>query len=122
MFYLLEITIQERLAQKRIELRHNYSKVEEMFKSHKKLIKEFSFKQSLDKEIVALEKSTTNGYKEILNNNIIPFVPHEKTLSIILERIYNKTTPFLNAQGASDKGFKDTLLWLTLLDFFKKWG
>jgi hypothetical protein len=33
-----------------------------------------------------------------------------------------KIPPFINAENASDKGFKDTLIWLSLLEYFKNNG
>ncbi|NCA93244.1 hypothetical protein EOM82_08430 [bacterium] len=35
-----------------------------------------------------------------------------------MERVFKKQPPFTNSDNASDKGFKDTLLWISLLNFF----
>ena len=39
-----------------------------------------------------------------------------------LTKAYEEFPPFSDAKGASDKGFKDCLLWLSILDYFKKNG
>ena len=42
--------------------------------------------------------------------------------SSIIERCNKRLPPFISDKGASDKGFKDCLLWLSVLDFFKDNG
>jgi len=119
--YLSQITIEERLAQVRIKLKKDYSEIEELSQKHKDLI-QISYKQNLEEKLKAQEEFMLNNYKSVIGNNIIKFPPDEKTFSIVLERVYNKIAPFSNVEGASDKGFKDTLLWLSLLEFFKTHG
>lgn len=61
-------------------------------------------------------------YESIFGTNIIPFSKDEESFSQILERAYQKQAPFLSDPKASDKGFKDSLIWLSLLKFFKENG
>ena len=51
--------------------------------------------------------------------NIIPYTLSEDVFRRVLGRANAKTPPFSNAKGASDKGFKECILWLSLLEFFK---
>lgn len=48
--------------------------------------------------------------------NILPF-PNNNVFPRIIERALNKKPPFKVVDKYSDKGFKDVLLWETLLDF-----
>ena len=36
-----------------------------------------------------------------------------------MDRVYKKTPPFLNTDNSSDKGFKDTILWISMMNFFR---
>ncbi len=73
----------------------------------------------LDKKIEAEKEITQKGYIDLFGKNIIPFASDKATFSKILDRVYKKIPPFLSADGASDKGFKDSLIWISLLDFFQ---
>lgn len=36
-----------------------------------------------------------------------------------MDRAYKKIPPFIDADNSSDKGFKDTIMWLSIVEFFK---
>ena len=59
-------------------------------------------------------------YDSLFGKNIVPLSTDEDTFSKILERAYAKIPPFI--KGSSDKGFKDTLMWMSLIDYFSKDG
>ena len=61
-------------------------------------------------------------YEKVFGVNIIPFKEDKATFSCLLERAYAKIAPFSSADNASDKGFKDSLMWLSILDYFQKKG
>lgn len=119
--FISEITIEEKMAQERIEIKRDYAKITEEKEKYKH-IADISFKQSLDERIKWRENLTLSNYKKSFGNNIIKFEKNEKVFSIVLERAYNKIPPFSQStstdKNPSDKGFKDTLLWLSLLDYF----
>lgn len=68
-------------------------------------------------------------FSEILNKNIddymiakdfIIFDIPENIFNNIIDRAINKKKPFLGDRGESDKGFKDAILWESLLEYAKK--
>ena len=59
-------------------------------------------------------------YEALFGSNIIPFDRSEKNFSRILQRAYMKTPPFITS--GTDKGFKDSLMWLSIIDFFSTKG
>ncbi|MDR0462540.1 MAG: PIN domain-containing protein [Christensenellaceae bacterium] len=121
--FMSEITIEERIAQERIEIRRDYAKIEEV-KSKYSHIADVSFKQSLEDRIKTRVETLLKNYKSVIGDNIIKFDKSEKEFSLVLERAYDKIPPFSqSSQGdknPSDKGFKDTLLWFSLLRYFEK--
>ena len=68
--FICEITIEERLAQERIEIKRDYTKIEEVKEKYKK-IADINFKQSLEEKIRAREETLLRNYKNIIGNNII---------------------------------------------------
>ena len=58
-------------------------------------------------------------YNTCFGDKVIPFKKTGKTLEAIIERANKKDPPFSSNKDASDKGFKDCLLWLSLLEYFK---
>ena len=44
----------------------------------------------------------------------------DQILNEVLERVYRKKPPFSSVHGSSDKGFKDTLLWMSIIHYFEK--
>ena len=113
--FLSEITIEERLAQTRMEIKQSYDEITRAIDSNKGIAK-VNFSMTLDEKIKAQEQALLTAYKEVIGENIIKFPKDEKTFSCVLERAYNKLPPF--SKGDSDKGFKDALLWVSLLSFF----
>ena len=59
---------------------------------------------------------------DFLHSHIIPFSKTSEMFSEVLDRAYKKLPPFLNVDNASDKGFKDSLIWLSMLSYFKEGG
>ena len=116
--FVSDISIQERLSQKYLELRAKYDKIEKFKKEHSYLAK-IEIKHSFDKQYELDKEFTQNGYRELFKDNIIPLISDECMLKTIMERVFKKIPPFISADNASDKGLKDTMLWLSLLEHFK---
>lgn len=116
--YLSEITVEERLAQTRRDLKLRYAEIEKVMNSQKNLVT-VSYKKTLEEQIKHEEERWQKIYKSEFIKSIIKFPKDEKMFSLVLERAYDKIAPFIDAHNASDKGFKDTLLWISLLHFFK---
>ncbi len=115
--FVTQLSIDERLSQQYLDLKAKYEnakKVANEIKSFAKLefIKDFEDAYSSTKTWVQ------NNYTQLFPNKIIPFSKSEKTYAEIIDRVYKKTAPFI--AKSSDKGFKDTILWLSLIEYFSK--
>jgi hypothetical protein len=119
--YVTQVSIDERISQKYIELKKKYediAKLKNEYQDIAKIIELQSLDEKFKKEKVKIEKS----YAKFFENKIIPFTKDRSTFSKILDRAYKKQPPFLSIEGASDKGFKDSLIWVSILDYFKNNG
>ena len=116
--FVSDISIQERISQKYLELRAKYDKIEKFKKEYSYLVK-IEERHLFDKQFESEKEFTQNGYHDLFGANIIPFVSDNDMLKTIMERVFKKIPPFINADNASDKGLKDTMLWLSLLKHFK---
>ncbi|SKC90433.1 PIN domain-containing protein [Maledivibacter halophilus] len=116
--YVTEISINERISQKYLKLKSKYEKIESFRKEYDAyaIIK---LKKTFEDRFDAEKKYTIKGYEEQFNDKIIRFNPSHNLLKDVMDRVYKKIPPFLNTDNASDKGFKDTLLWMSMMDFFK---
>ena len=70
--FISEITIEEKIAQERIEIKRDYAKINEEKEKYKQ-IADISFKQSLDERIKWREDLTLSNYKKSFGNNVIKF-------------------------------------------------
>lgn len=118
--YVTQVSIDERIGQQIRELKQKYDKIPKIKKEYKNIAK-FDEIIKYEKSVADLKKRVQKAYEETTGINIIPFYNNEGTLSLILERANLKTPPFI-LESKSDKGFKDALIWLSLLDYFKSSG
>lgn len=113
--YVTQVAIDERIAQECNSQKEKYDELE-------RLKQKFSDFASI--EITKKYNETQRYYKEgmkkkyesLFGKNIIPLSISQNTFSRVLERAYAKTPPFI--KGSSDKGFKDTLMWMSIIDYF----
>ena len=115
--YVTQISIEERLGQKRLDIEKRYEDLETAsvkFKDIAKVIKVMSLEKCIEKD----RKLSINAYDKLFGERIIPFEFDDKTFSAVLDRALLKRPPFTAAENASDKGFKDTLIWFSLLKYF----
>lgn len=117
--YVTQISIEERISQKHLEIKNKYEKLETISQQYKG-IANVKIITSLEKSLKTFREIMEKGYANLFGEHIIPFKSDETTFSKIIDRVYKKCPPFLSGEGASDKGFKDSLIWLSLLDFFKE--
>lgn len=119
--YITQVSIDERIAQNCRELRAKFDEAE---RCQEKFIRfaTISFKKTYEEESEYYKKGIQEKYEAYFGDNIIPFAKDGATFTAILDRANRRLPPFSNAKDASDKGFKDCLLWLSLLDFFKDNG
>lgn len=119
--YVTQVSIDERISQKYLEMKNKYEKLTALTNEYKG-IASVHIITSFDKRFETEKELTQKGYIDLFGEHIISFLSDNSTFSKILDRVYKKVPPFLSVDGASDKGFKDSLIWLSLLEFFKSSG
>ncbi|MBR3932840.1 MAG: DUF4935 domain-containing protein [Clostridia bacterium] len=119
--YVTQVSIDERIAQQCRELKEDFDELE---KCKQKFIHfaEINFKKTYEEEREFYHIALQEKYEKEFGDHIIPFSRDGKTFSAVIERANKKLPPFSNAKNASDKGFKDYLLWLSMMEYFKANG
>ena len=119
--YVTQVSIDERKAQQCREIKKNFEAIEEIKEKHSD-IANVSLKTTFEKTEEKYHKGIQKKYKELFSDNIIPYIDKQKLFDEILERANKKIAPFSSNVAASDKGFKDCVLWLCIIEFFKTHG
>lgn len=119
--YVTQLSIEERIAQQCRELKEKFVKLEDMQKKYKD-IATIKFITKYEKRSKEYRDSILKNYQTAFGDNIISFNKDENTFTGVLDRANQKIPPFSTADNASDKGFKDTILWLSLMEFFEVKG
>ena len=119
--YVTQVSIDERIAQNCRNLKSQFDEAETC---RIKFIKfaTISFKKTYEEESEFYQRGIQAKYEKYFGNHIIPFAKDGEMLTTIIERANKRLPPFSAAKEASDKGFKDCLLWLSMLDYFKSNG
>ena len=115
--YITEISIEERVSQKYLELKRAYDNIEKFWSNNSRYIGRFELKTSFYEQNEVEKKKLYQSYLNQFGSHIIPF--NDEMLKTVMERVFKKIPPFMDVEKSSDKGFKDTLIWLSILDFFK---
>ncbi len=119
--YVSQVSIDERIAQQCRELKADYSSAE-LCKEKYKRFAEVRIKRSYEDMAEYYREGIQENYVNAFGDKIIPLVKDDSMLSAVLNRAYNKVPPFISESNASDKGFKDALIWESILAFFKDSG
>lgn len=61
-------------------------------------------------------KNELNIFLKRYHINVLP-LPSNQRFPAIMERAFRKKPPFKGGEGESDKGFKDTILWESILEY-----
>lgn len=119
--YITQVSIDERIAQNCRELKAQFDEAE---KCKIKYIHfaTISFKKTYEEESEFYQKGIQTKYETYFGDRIIPFTKDGEMLTAILDRANKRLPPFSAAKDASDKGFKDCLLWMSMLAYFKDNG
>lgn len=116
-----KIVIEELKGQKVRETITNYNKIIEKINESKKdnnwldITDSTNLKEITEKQ----EEKIDNWLTKAFEGKIIQ-LNNSNLLETVLERCKYKRPPFNNEANSSDKGFKDTLLFLSLLDYMRK--
>ena len=113
--YVPEIAVQERIAQACLRKKANYEKLDSIRKDVQSFASITITKQYEEVE-AAIRMKIQREYSEIFGSNIIPLKVDEDVFQQIINRAYMKVPPFI--VGKSDKGFKDSLMWVSILEYF----
>ncbi len=117
--YVTQVAIDERIAQECVKQKGKYEKLATLSKE----TKDFAT-ITIDKKYEEVENTYKTGmqkkYVEHFGENIIPYSQDAEMFSKVLHRAFMKIPPFITS--GTDKGFKDSLMWLSILDFFKTNG
>ena len=119
--YVTRVSIDERIAQECRAVKAKFGEAEE-FQRRVELFATIHFTKTFEQTCTFFREGMSKKYEALFGDHIIPFSKDEATFSAILERAGEKLPPFSDAKDASDKGFKDCLLWLSLLAYFKENG
>lgn len=95
------------------KLEETYAKIEHIENSQKIVNLKYRKKEET---IELLEKAYNNIFERSFENKIITY-KKDNMLDRVLQRNKYKQPPFYNESNSSDKGFKDTIILLTILDF-----
>ena len=119
--YISQVSIDERIAQQCRELKEEFDEIEKCKNKYGRYAK-ISLKTSYERQSEAYRTAIQEKYSLCFGDNIIPLQKSGEILDIIIDRANKKEPPFSCNKDASDKGFKDCLLWLSLLYYFKDNG
>lgn len=119
--YITQVSIDERIAQNCRDLKVQFDEAE---KCKVKFIHfaTISFKKTYEEESKFYQKGIQAKYVKYFGDRIIPFTKNGEMLTTIINRANKRLPPFSAAKDASDKGFKDCILWLSMLAYFKDNG
>ena len=118
--FLPEIVLQERLSQQWRELKERFDEIEKIKTKHVDLISSLQYKSTFEVKYKKKKESVIKLYEAVFGKDKI--IPIDSTsFAEILDRAYKKLPLFKEEKNASDSGFKDTMLWLSLVTFFQKY-
>lgn len=119
--YITQVSIDERIAQECRDVQKDFDEAE---RCKKKFIHfaTIEFKKSFEEECEFYETGMQAKYEEYFGDKVIPLKKDGEVLSTVIDRANKRIPPFSSAKDASDKGFKDCLLWISLLEYFKSNG
>lgn len=119
--YITQVSIDERIAQNCRDLKTQYDEAEKCKEKFNRFAT-ISFQKTYEEESAVYQKGIQTKYENYFGDHIIPLKKDGEMLSIIIDRANKRLPPFSAVKEASDKGFKDCLLWLSMLAFFKDNG
>lgn len=117
--YVTQVAIDERIAQECVKQKGKYEKLAALSNETKDFATITIDKKYEDVEVL-YKTGMQKKYVGHFGKNIIPYSQDSEMFAKILQRAFMKIPPFITS--GTDKGFKDSLMWLSILDFFKTTG
>lgn len=80
--------------------------------------------KNIDDILQDIQSDIQSNLESLFENRIIKYDESSDTFKIIINRALEKILPFVldNTNAKSDKGFKDTIIWLSVIEYFKNQG
>lgn len=119
--YVTQVSVEERIAQQCRKLKDKYGRLSALTKEYNKIAK-IDILEDYEKRAEKYRSAIQSNYDKLFDDYVIPFLKTSKLFSEVLDRAFKKLPPFSSVDNASDKGFKDSLIWLSILDYFKENG
>ena len=119
--YITQVSIDERIAQQCRDMKKDFDEAER-YKTKFIHFATIEFKKTFEEACEYYQKGVQAKYEEYFVDRIIPLKKDGEVLSAVIDRANKRIPPFSSAKDASDKGFKDCLLWISLLEYFKDNG
>jgi hypothetical protein len=119
--YVTQVSIDERISQQCLEMKKKYDAIPKLINEYHG-IANIEITIEIAQKYQAVKEGMQRNYGELVFGNIIPFLSRKEMLDVVLDRVYKKIPPFSIEEKASDKGFKDTLMWYSVLEYFRDNG
>jgi len=119
--YVTQISVDERKEQACREFEKGYEDVKRFYSKFAFIVEASGF-ADIGEALDTLRCKMQNKYESSFPDHLIPLNTSKELLETVLDRANRKISPFLAIENASDKGFKDTLIWLSILEYFKTNG
>ncbi len=113
--YVPELVKEEFVNNQLRKLEEVYKKLENLKTSYNVLKLKYVKRENAEKEV---EDAYNLLFEQTFENNIIEY-KKEEMLDRTLARNRYKVPPFNRDPKSSDKGFKDTMIWLSIMDYLK---
>lgn len=115
--FITQVSIDERISQKVREKKHKFDEILKIEEDCKEYI-DVTYKKNYDSVASYIKEGMQKNYEDCFGTNIILFVTSKNLFEEVFERSLEKIPPFL--ESTSDKGFKDTLIWLSIIKRFSE--
>lgn len=119
--YVTQVSIEERKAQQCSEKKKAYRNIKDAKKQIPALVVLKNVTE-LEEELEKFKGQVQRAYETHFVGTIIKYELSSEWFENILIRAFQKIPPFNDSDNASDKGFKDTLMWISINEFFKNNG
>lgn len=119
--YVTQVSVDERIAQQCRDMQKDFDDAER-YKTKFIHFATIEFNKSYEEACEFYQIGVQAKYEEYFGDRIIPLKKDGEVLSTVIDRANKRIPPFSSAKDASDKGFKDCLLWISLLEYFKDNG
>ena len=116
--YITDVSVQELKGQNAREIKDGIVKIENVKRGPIGQYLDFTHNIDQDKAIKQSNKRIDEYLNSIFGKNIIPAYVNGLKVQNLLNRANDKVAPF-NIESKSDKGFKDTILWLSIIEYYK---